>query len=261
MSPIEPLRPVGSGGEAGLAPVSQEKALPSKLLARTLGYMSIALLVTGVTAFLFAFLMASLFGEEGGYLSDTGSLVMLVILVIALVAGMIVAFVFSKNAVTKANPPWVSYILYSIIEGVMFGSFIVIPGVSFALIGEAFLITFLVFGACFLVGYFAKGELKILSFLAMAIGFGILACSLLFLPMYFFGGMQAVVLMDFGISVAFVVMVALLVAVDARRLKKIALTSANNKNIALMCAMNFYCDFMMILIRILYLLLLTRRSN
>lgn len=255
---IEPLTPMGSQPEVA-AP--EEKALPNRLLARTLGYFSAALLLTGVVAFAFAWIMSALFIDSSGYISETGATVLLITLFASLIAGIVTGFVFTKNVATKANPPWISYFLYSAIEGILFGSFIIIPGVTFGLIGEAFLITFLTFFACFLIGYFAKGELSILKFLAAALGIGILISSIIFLPIYVFTGYQGVWLFDFGISVAVVIIAAILVALDARNLKKMASAAANNRNVAMMCAMNLYCDFMIILVRVLYLLLLTRRRD
>ncbi len=254
---IEPLQPMGHGEEQiSLGPVPAKKA-ESKLLAKSIGFMAIALLITGVVGFLFAFLMATFFGQNG-YINDTGYIVLMITLVVSLVLSLIVSVVFTKNALTRTKAPWVSFILYSALEGIFFGSFIIIPGVDFAMIGEAFGITALVFGACFLIGYFAKGEMKIALFVSMALMMGVGLSSIIFLPLYFFGGYQAAYLYSYVVSVVIVVAVSLLVAVEARNIKKLASSAALSDNIALLCAMDLYCSFVAIFTRILYLLLLSR---
>lgn len=258
---IDPIEPMGTGEEQiSLGPVPAKKA-ESKLLAKSIGFMAIALLVTGVVGFLFAFLMAALFGQDG-YINDTGYVVLMITLIVSLVLSLIVSFTFTKNAMTRTKAPWVSFLLYSALEGIFFGSFIIIPGVDFSMIGEAFGITALVFGACFLIGYFSKGEMKIALFVAMALFMGIGISSIIFLPLYFFGGYDAIYLYSYIVSVVIVVAVSLLVAFEARNIKKLAASSLlTSNNIALLCAMDLYCSFMTIFTRILYILLLSRSRN
>lgn len=86
---IDPIEPMGTGEEQiSLGPVPAKKA-ESKLLAKSIGFMAIALLVTGVVGFAFAFLMATLFGQ-GGYINDTGYVVLMITLVASLVVSVIV---------------------------------------------------------------------------------------------------------------------------------------------------------------------------
>ena len=67
-------------------------------------------------------------------------------------------------------------------------------------------------------------------------------------------------LLDCIVSVVFVVAMLLFVAVDANRIRKMAVQGAGARSLSLFCGFLLYSDFMALFLRILYILIRAKRD-
>jgi FtsH-binding integral membrane protein len=241
----------------------QDRRVTSKFLAVVFGYMFLGLLLTAVTGFLFALFMARAFYDAGtNYLTDQGVVVLVATLIGAAIGSWIDTIVMAIVSAKTGKAPWVGYIIYALLFGVIIGSFLLIPGMDFATMGEAFGITALAFFAMFLVGYFSKVNLNPLAFVGISLLIGVILASLFFGIWYLIVPSDgAMILFDFVVSIIVVVATMLITAWDANNMAKIVEKGAANQNIALYCAFSLYTDFITILIRIIYILLIAKNRN
>lgn len=224
-------------------------------LTKVLGITGIGVLATAAFGYLFSSIFESLFSDGSGYITEEGFLVLLVVLIASMITSSIVSFIGSIVAWKKGRPPYVSYALYAITEGIFFGTFVLL-GVDSILIGGALAITALAFIICFALGYFAKGRMGWAKLLVATLGIGLLLNFLVFgifyllMPTLFFWYYPLV-------SLALLVMVILYIAIDANRVKNhiqdgCALTNA----VAVSFAFSLYTDFMLLFWKILRILIL-----
>jgi FtsH-binding integral membrane protein len=244
------------------AVIGENGRVHSKFLAAVFGYMFIGLLITAAMGFAYAFLMKGLYYDaETGLWTDQGFLVIMVSGIVAWIAAFIDSIVMSIVSYKTGKAPWVGYIIYALCVGVGF-SLILLAGVDFGTIGEAFGITAASFGIMFLIGYFSKADLSPLAFVALALLFGIVICSLFFGIWYLIQpDYGQYILFDYGISIAIVVVTMLITAWDANNMAKSVEKGGANQNLALYCAFNMYSDFIVIFVRILYILLIAKNRN
>ena len=232
----------------------------SKAIAKIYGYMAIALLITGVVAFLAAWLFSTKINEWRAAGIDKGvtnpwSIGLIVTWVVSLIALLILSFVIPVRAAKGGKSLWVPYILYSVFMGLLLTA-ILLTGIKFYVIAEAFGVTTLGFTAMFLIGWFSKKGVPILGFVAMVLGTMILLVGMVGLFTFLFHGMtiDQFFWFDLGIEAAIIVVLMLITAVDTFRIKRIVANSGESTNIYLFCSYVMYCDFISILIRVLYIL-------
>lgn len=240
---------------------SEGKRVSTKFMAVVFLYMFLGLAITGLTGFLFALWLTTSYGDGAGALTDTGLTILLFSAIGAWIVALVDSFILPFAAQKSGHAPWFGYILYAVCVGIGF-SLILLAGVSFALIGEAFGLTALVFLTMFLVGYFSKADLTPLAFVGIALLVGILMVSLFWgvwmWIAYANGNYGTYLLIDYGISAALIVVMMLFVAYDANRMAQIADQGMTTSNTALYCAFTLYGDFIVLFVRILYILLATQ---
>ena len=230
----------------------------NRLLAKSFGYMALGLAISGVVAFLVSYLFVYVLkwaGERGqiataysrGYL-----IIMFVSFVGLLVSGLVMSLVMAKNK----RSAWVPYILYTIFMGVFLSSFLIL-GIDFQTIGEAFLLTSASFLAMFLIGYFSKGGVRILGMVVSLLATMILLFALFWLiKILVTGNAIGYFAYDMIISGAILLISVLVVAIDAYNIKRITEKAEGMKNVALYCAFTMYSDYIIIFLRVLYILIL-----
>lgn len=231
----------------------------SKFLAKVFGYMFIGLLISAVVAFGWSFGLAYFCLDTDGYLTDQGCLIALITGLVCLFGSIIISVVNSLYSAKTGKAPWVGFILYAVFMGGVF-SLVLLGGISLSVVAEAFFITALAFGSMFLVGYFSKSNLNWLALVASGLGIGLMMTSL-FWGIFYLISPAAGLFLDWVISVGVLVVLMIFVAVDSYNIKKLAENGNNNTNIALFCAFNMYSDFLMVFIRILYLLAATSKKR
>ncbi len=231
----------------------QKEVSSSKFLAKVFGYMFIGLAITAVVALVWALIVAKVYAGTDGTLSEEGATIAVVTGIACLIGCLIVSLVNTFVSLATGKAPWVGFILYAIFVGGAF-SLILLAGVSLAVVAEAFGITALAFGSMFLVGYFSKKNLNWLTLVAMGLGISILMTSL-FWGIFYLVSPKAGIIVDYLISLGIIAIAMIFVAVDTYNMKRIAEKGQANNNLALYCAFNMYSDFLMIFIRVLYIIL------
>ena len=238
----------------------------TKAIAKIYGYMGIGLLITGVVAFLVAWLISSQVNrllaeglQESIDKADGWLIGFIVAWVVSLVALLILSFVIPVRAARNGKSLWVPYVLYCVFMGVLLTA-ILLAGVSFYIIGEAFGITVLGFTAMFLIGWFTKKTISVFGYISMILGVGILIAGLAGLITFLVRGMtiNQFFWFDLLIQLAIIVLLLLVTAIDTFRIKTIVARSGESTNIYLFCAYVMYCDFISILVRVIYVLARTQ---
>ena len=236
-----------------------------RAIAKIYGYMGIGLLITGVIAFLFAWLISghvnSLMNESGVFdpdkidLAEGWILFMFGAWIVSAIAILVLSFVIPIRAALSGKSLWVPYILYAIFMGVLLSA-VLLAGVPFYLIGEAFAVTSLAFGAMFLIGWFSKKNLSVLLFIAMGLFFGVIIATLIGVVTFLVrgGSTEGRFWFDVIIQGVMIIVVMLITAFDTWRIKRIVARAGESSNIYLYCAFVMYTDFITLLLRILALL-------
>ncbi|MDL2261200.1 Bax inhibitor-1/YccA family protein [Methanimicrococcus sp. OttesenSCG-928-J09] len=145
-----------------------------------------------------------------------------------------------------------AFIFYALVSGITLTPILwVYTGASIFLV---FLITAGMFVGMSLVGYFIKKDLGGMGrFFLMAL-IGLILASLVNIILYMISPGTAVI-MDFILSVAAVLIFAGLTAYDTQKIKKIGQSieygAPYSQNLAIICALNLYLDFINLFINLL----------
>lgn len=226
--------------------------ITSKFLGVVFLYLFIGLILTAVSSFVFAFFMAQIINAN----PDFGFAVILGTSIGAFVLSYVITIINSIYSSKTGKAPWVGFILYALCMGIGF-SLILLAGVDFATIGEAFALTALCFLIMFFIGYFSKSDLSPFLFMGISILIGIgLLCAFWFIFYLIFPEMFT--WLDVGISVGIVIVCLFFIGFEANQMGKIAESGQGNNNLALFCAFNLYTNFISLFSRILYLILISR---
>ena len=233
---VTPEQEVVSGNKASTGLLS---------FAKVFMYMFIGLAITTVVAFVIggAFYYASIHGAVLEDLVMVGIAMTIVSAISLLILTLIINLITLKGKHSIVVPA----ILYCTFMGVVFSWFTI--AVDWRILGMAFGITSGIFGLMSLIALFTKGNMRPL--LMMGIGL--------------FIGAGILVLVNWIIqsdTIMWVVSFALFAAImfvtmfDIWNIKNICEKGAMSNNLALYCAFTLYVDFIYILIRVLYFLLI-----
>lgn len=233
--------------------------LTSKFLGITFGYMFIGLFITAAVCFGYSYFIASYFGTGDGYISSDGLLVVSISTVVAFIVSYIITFANSIYSTKTGKAPWVGFILYAICMGVAF-SVILLAGIDFETIGEALAITALSFGVMFFIGYFTKTDLSPLVFALLALLICI-ALAVAFYGVLYLINPNLVSLLDFGVGIAIILFCLITVTIEANRIGAMVEQGQGNNNLALYCAFNLYTNFITLFVRILFILLASKKRK
>lgn len=253
---------MASNGVTTIAPEDKVSVNESgKSLARVFGYLSLGLFVTAAVAFGLSLLFVSTIGKVGEDMEGPVFATYLVLLVISFVANLIVSIALSfslRKAFTGAPSTKLKalYLLYAGLMGVMASS-ILVAGIDFWVIGEAFAITAISFGVMFLIGRYSKANLNILGAVASAFVMTIVLSLLVFSLVSLITGVSFYSLtLDIAVSLILSVFVLILVAVNSYNMKHLIESGSMSRTMELYFAVDMYCDFMIVFIRVLRILIL-----
>ncbi|MDY6391820.1 MAG: Bax inhibitor-1 family protein [Bacilli bacterium] len=232
-----------------------------KALAKIYGYMGIGLLLTGVVAFFGAWLFSSQInkwlaaGLDNYSAVGTWFYIFIGSWIVSLIAILVLSFVIPVRAARSGKSLWVPYILYCFFMGVLLTT-VLLAGIPFWMIGEAFGLTCLAFGAMFAIGWFTKKDISILSYIAMLLLFGVLITALAGMITFLIRGATADQRFWFDVAIqgAMILVIMLITAVDTWRIKRIIANAGESENIYLYGAYVMYADFIALLLRILLLI-------
>lgn len=243
---------------------ADHRRVSTKFLGVVFLYMFLGLAITALTALGFAFFLATAFRDpvQPSGLSDLGQEILIFSVIGSAIVAIVDSFVMPAASRRSGKAPWFGYILYAVCMGIAL-SVVLLAGVSFALIGEAFGLTSLVFLAMALVGIFSKVNLTPLAFVGISLLLGLFLLSIFWGITYWVN--PGLFLEGYGVtymvvSLILIVVMMLFTAYDVNRMVAIADQGMATKNTALYCAFSLYGDFLVLFIRILYLLLATRRN-
>ena len=235
-----------------------------KALAKIYGYMGIGLLLTALVALGAAWLFSrninfayklELFNKVDAWLGAA-----IATWIVSLIGVIVLSFVIPIRLAKGGKSIWVPYILYSIFMGALLSA-VLLTGISMYIVAEAFGITAAAFGGMFLIGWFSKSDLTPLAYIAMMLLLGVVIVGLIAgITFAIQRNVSGMYWLDLGISAVMVVVILLVTAVDTFRIKKIIEAGENANNVYLYCAYVMYCDFIALLIRVLYILAKTQRN-
>ena len=237
-----------------------------RAMARVCGYMAIAVAITAAVAVGIAALMYYVaFGQHnfdevvqlfrnGQY--NAGVIGYLVVFGVCFIILLIMSFLMPKFLLSGKHSAWPAFIIYSMLMGGMLSCFVLL--VDIATLGQALGISFAAFLIMFLIGRFSKVNLNPLGLVAIGILFvavfiGLFTALFYWLNPVGFSWFNLV----FNIIVCGVMMI--ITAVDAYNIKKTLEQGRASNNVLLFCAYSLYCDFISILIRVLLILMRSKR--
>lgn len=223
----------------------------SKFIGATFLYMFLALAITGVVAFVLGLVFEKLF-----YTADRGTFnqAYATTLIVSLVLYIPTMIWCQISAIRNSKAMVPAYILYAITMGVFLSTFT--NFIPFYEIAIAFGGTCLAFGLMTLIAWFSKRSVNTLAL----IGSGLLFGSVLMLAVNLIIGIWVdVTPVMWVISYVMLVAVILITVVDLRNVKDIAARGGAGTNVALLCGLTLYVDFIYIFIRLLALVARFRR--
>ena len=202
-------------------------------LSKVFGWLFMAMGITAVTAYGFAFLfMSNLISGE----AVAG------IMIAAILLMFIETFVIQYRVIRNNKSLMIPYIVYSLTMGVMLST--VIAVVNSVYIALAFGITAGLFGVMALYGYLTKRNLNTMGALAFTLLLGSVIVSLINI----FMGSSTI---DWIVSFVSFGAIMLFVSFDMWRIKKIAESGMGSSNLCLYCAFQLYIDFIYIFMRVI----------
>lgn len=232
-----------------------------KGLARIYGYMGLGLAITAIVAVLVAWFFSSHVNSVSSLQKqDNWVIAYLATIIGSGIACLILGIWIPVRMVRNKRSLWVPYILYCLFMGALL-SIILVAGISWAIIGEAFGISAAAFLIMFFIGYFAKKDLSLFAY----IGIAILSMAMLVIAFWMIiaaiqGGFQTLSRLDIVYSVIVCVIMLLFVVIDGIRVKRIAAAGESSTNLHLYCAYVMYSDFITLLVRVIYILARTQRN-
>ena len=235
-------------------------------LARVCGYMTIAVLVTAIVAVGLAALMYYVwFGQHtlddviamfknGQY--QAGVVGYLVVFGVSAIACLIMSFVMPFFLMSSKHSAWPAFIIYAVLMGGTLSCFVLM--VDILTIAEALGISTGAFLLMFLIGRFSKVNLNPLGLAAIGLLFAMLLVGIFAGIFYWINpsGFRVWNLV-FNLIVCGVMMI--ITAVDAYNIKQLLERGKASDNVLLFCAYSLYTDFISIFIRVLLILMRSKR--
>ena len=241
--------------DSSLAFSQETGKVKTKFLALIFLYLALGVFVTLGVGLLYSYILWSSF--EAG--SNEMAIAYMATFAISGI-GIFVMMIINSVYISKTNKaPWVGFLIFAVLYGLLFSGVLLTGVITFYTLMEALGITTGLFLIMFLLGYFSKINWNPIAFIALTMLIGVLLVSMFF-GIWYLISPSTFMLLDFIISIIFIIAVTLIVGVDANRAAKIAASGMANNNLALFMAYNFYVDFIGIFLRVL-LLLASSRNN
>lgn len=219
----------------------------SKFIGATFLYLALALVVTFATSSILALIFN---------LSAVGAESVATLLIVALVAYIPVMLWVNFSCLASGKTLGPAFFTYSIVMGFLISPLIIV--VDFASIAIALGVTALAFGLMSLIAFNTKKDLTALSVFALGLLSGLCILFLVNFIVFLIVGFEPFYL---TLSVGFFVVILLLTVCDLNHVKRMAVNGGASKNVALMCALNLYVDFIYIFIRLLAIIASLRSKN
>ena len=241
-----------------------DKQSKGAFLTRVFGIMALCLLITTAVAAGLGYGIQALIRSTPGYdptapldTLPTNILAVFLITVLVSAVGLIVmSFVLPITFARGKHNIMVPLMIYVTLMGILLSLFTFL--FDWIILVEAFGITTLIFGLMAFLGYVSKGRLAGVGFilLGLAIGAGVL--SLVNWLMILIGGIRPEnVMLSYIVSLIVFAFLMLVTLYDVNRIRRIAENGAQqDNNLVYYCAFILYSDFISILIRVIYFMML-----
>lgn len=157
------------------------------------------------------------------------------------------------------------YIIYSLLMGIMLSGFVVFIGDP-NIVGVALAISSVLFLTMCIFGFLFKGRLGWILGLfvgGVAVAFLLWIVNLFLFPFAFSvqSAYDASLSIYWAIEYIFLGLIMISTFIDMYRIRKISESGAGSNNLAMYCALSLYSDFIVLFIRVIYILLLSSRRN
>lgn len=219
----------------------------SKFIGATFLYLALALVITFATSSILALLI---------HISPATIDDIAILFIVALVAYIPVMLWVNFSCIANGKTLGPAFFTYSIVMGLLISPLVLV--VDFASVAIAIGVTALAFGVMSLIAFNTKKELTTLGIFAYGLLSGLFILMIVNLIVYFIIGFEPFYL---TLSIGFFVVILLLTVCDLKHVKRIAVNGGASKNVALMCALNLYVDFIYIFIRLLIIVASLRNRN
>ena len=229
----------------------------SKFVGAVFLYTFIALAITAVVCGLCSFLLhKAVFSSTA---SDEALNTFIIILLVSLVL-YIPVLIWSRIAIARNGKTMgAAYMFYSIIMGVLLSTFTAF--IDFYTVAVSFGLTCLAFGGMSLIAWCSKRNLSNLALIGSGLLMGAMIIWLFYwifslITLSAFADMYINMIISYAVFAAII----LITIVDLNNVKRIAMNGGAENNVALMCALNLYVDFIYIFIRIIAIVARFRRN-
>lgn len=224
----------------------------SKFTGAVFLYMLLGLIVTGVIATIMGVVFEKLlFTADPGSFSEAYSTTLIVSLILYIPTLIWVEIAASRNS--KSMVP--AYVVYTITMGIFLSTFT--NFIPFYEIAIAFGGTCLAFALMALIAWFSKKSVSVFAVIGSGLLFGALMLTSVILILRLCN--VNVTTVTWLVSYIFFIAIMLITIVDLRNVKDIAARGGAGNNIALLCALTLYVDFVYIFIRLLALVIRLRK--
>ena len=233
-------------------------------LARVFFYFGIQLLFTALLTFGLAYLFDYIFPFSNT--SSSGTIFYIVMLVVSCIGMIVSLVVINKKVLVNRKGGIVSLLFYSLFNALLFATLSFYIGDK-NIIAMAFLITSVTFIIMCVFGLMIKKAYGWLIGVALGLIFGasiIYLINTFLLPFILFGNASLIesYLSMYYIAEWFVLIYASIITIiDVFRIKKLSQNQNLDNSLALYSSLMLYQDFIMILVRIVYILLVSRSRN
>ena len=213
----------------------------TKFVGAVFVYVFLALVIT----FVVSTLMGALYNLAIFKDSEVSAKAFIYLFIISLIAYIPVLIWTQHAARNNSQSMTKAYICYSVLMGVLLSTFTLL--VPFYIIALAFGLTCGSFGLMALIAWNSKKNLSNLGLVASGLFFGAI---MMILFNFILGIFTSARIASLSASISFVVLIAvvLISVYDLNNVKRIAMSGSGDKNVALMCALNLYVDFIYIFI-------------
>jgi FtsH-binding integral membrane protein len=257
-------------------PVSDRKS-SGKILARVYGYVAMGLAITAAVAFLVSFVMLRAIGpavygagatEAQIAAASRAFNIYIVVLVVSGIPLLILSLVLGFSFLRKKSVPHMMtlYVIYCALMGVVLSSLLVV-GIDFYTIGEAFGITALIFGVMALIGHNSKINLGFGLTILFALFMTTFLTFMIFLLIAAISGNIGMFWAVYGLSIAVSlitsVIVIFVIAFDSQQLKRAIASGEIDQypHLEVFFAFHMYVDFINLFLRVLRVLLVLKNRN
>lgn len=228
------------------------KALSSQTFyARVFLYFGISLLLTaGLTvglSYLFNFILP--------ITEENNATAYIILLSVSVVGTLITSLVCTFNSIKKAKGGIISWILYIIFMSCLLSSFSFFTE-DLNLIGVAILISSGLFLSMCIIGFISKGRMHWLATLAISllVSFGIMTLINIFLLPFIYVS-SAYYTSMYICEWIILIYSCVITIIDIKKIKFFAENTVDTANLALYFALNLYNDYILILMKVIFILL------